>query len=153
MQQFTVPQFIEVEDRIIGPITVRQFIILLSGGLLIVLFYKIFDFSLFLVASIVVALICLTFAFVKINGMPFHFFILNLLQTLRNPRLRVWQVSDMINKEAPEAAATEKTAAPAAHYSSSRLNELALIVDTAGYYRGEQNANVNIAQAEEIKID
>lgn len=152
MQQFTVPQFIEVEDRVIGPITVRQFIILLCGGLLIVLCYKIFDFSLFLTIGIFIFLVSTTFAFVKINGMPFHFFVLNLLQTLRNPRLRVWKISAMISKEPPVVAAPEAQPA-SSHYSSSRLNELALIVDTAGYYRGEQNPNVNIARAEEIKID
>ncbi|KKS92044.1 MAG: hypothetical protein UV69_C0039G0006, partial [Parcubacteria group bacterium GW2011_GWE2_43_12] len=32
MQQFVVPQFIDVEDKIIGPITVRQFIIIMVGG-------------------------------------------------------------------------------------------------------------------------
>jgi hypothetical protein len=29
MQQFVVPQFIDVEDKIIGPISVRQFLTLM----------------------------------------------------------------------------------------------------------------------------
>ena len=40
MQMFTVPQFIDVEDKIIGPITTRQFIICLVGlGLLVLAAY------------------------------------------------------------------------------------------------------------------
>ncbi|TSC80302.1 MAG: hypothetical protein G01um101429_152 [Parcubacteria group bacterium Gr01-1014_29] len=32
MQQFQVPQFIEVEDKIFGPLTTKQFFYLLGGG-------------------------------------------------------------------------------------------------------------------------
>ncbi len=48
MAQYVVPQFITVEDKILGPITVRQFLILLVDTGLMFIFYKIFDFSLFL---------------------------------------------------------------------------------------------------------
>ena len=50
MEQFTVPQFIDVEDKVIGPITVRQFIILLFGGGFIFIAYRLSDFVLFLIA-------------------------------------------------------------------------------------------------------
>ena len=43
MQQFTVPQFIDFEDKIIGPITTRQFLILMGGFVAIALCYAIFD--------------------------------------------------------------------------------------------------------------
>ena len=33
--QFVVPQFIEVEDKIFGPVTTRQFVVLLIGGLFV----------------------------------------------------------------------------------------------------------------------
>ena len=51
MQQFTVPQFIDVEDKVIGPITVRQFIIMLAGFLAIAICYKLLDFAAFIVAG------------------------------------------------------------------------------------------------------
>ena len=77
MQQFTVPQFIDVESKIIGPITTRQFLIILAAALLIALFYRIFDFSLFVFTTVIVLIIAAMFAFVKINSRPFHFFVLN----------------------------------------------------------------------------
>ncbi len=45
MRQFTVPQFIDVEDKIIGPLTVRQFLIMLTGFAVIGVSYKFADFS------------------------------------------------------------------------------------------------------------
>jgi len=90
MQQFTVPQFIDVEDKIIGPITARQFVIFLAAAIVIAISYKIFDFTLFITFSIIVFLIAVLFGFVKINGRPFHFFVLNIVQTVRRPGIRVW---------------------------------------------------------------
>lgn len=145
MLQFTVPQFIDVEDKIIGPITVRQFLIILAGGLLIAISYKIFDFSAFVTAGLLIFGVSGAIAFLKINGRPFHFFILNLIQTLRRTRLRVWnnaiaEAYDYIEEEFSEQAGTkaeETTAMPIKHYTASRLAELALTVDTKGVYRGE----------------
>jgi len=142
MQQFTVPQFIDVEDKIIGPITTRQFVIMLSGCALIGICYKIFDFSAFIAVGLLIFVISATFAFVKINGSHFHLFLLNVVQTLKRPRLRVW--NHIIGKTEleydfeEEKEIKEIPIALAKHYSASRLSELALMVDTKGAYRGEE---------------
>jgi len=139
MQQFTVPQFIDVEDKIIGPITVRQFIIMLAGFMLMVLFYKFFDFSLFIGSSLLTFAITGLFAFFKINGMPFHFFVLNFVETSKKSKIRVWLNRNDIYLPEAESAKPEPKNAPVVKkpLSSSRLSELALIVDTRGAYRGE----------------
>ena len=149
MQQFIVPQFIDVEDKIIGPITTRQFIVMLAGFLIIAVSYKLFDFSLFVTFAVTVALITGVFAFLKINGRPFHFFVLNLLQTLKRPKLRIWHNGYLLSDDDYEIKEIHFT--PAAevasdkHYTASRLAELSLIVDTKGAYRGESGIS-------EIKI-
>jgi hypothetical protein len=140
MQQFTVPQFIDVEDKIIGPITARQFIIMLAGGLLIAICYKLFDFTLFLSLGIMIFCVCGVLAFFKVNGMPFHFFILNFLETLGRPGLRVWNnlaTGFTASREADEIIRPPTPVQPIKVYAASRLAELALIVDTRGAYRGE----------------
>lgn len=139
MQQFTVPQFIDVENKIIGPLTVRQFLIILTAGIFSAISYRLFDFSLFLTITIILALIAVTFSFVKINGRPFHYFVLNILQTFRRPGARVWnkidsQVSDSEKLVLPELAPKP---VPKELYRKSHLSELALIVDTKGRYKGE----------------
>lgn len=155
MLQFTVPQFIDVEDKIFGPITVRQFVIMLVTALLIALGYRLFDFSLFIVAGLLLFTIGTTFAFVKINGTPFHFFVLNLIQTLKKPRLRIWRKDDTLTVGLELDTAPEAVAATVSdrHYSVSRLNELSLIVDTQGSYQGETSDDVVIQVRKNIPSD
>lgn len=139
MQQFTVPQFIDVESKIIGPVTTRQFLILLAAAVLVAAFYKLFDFSLFLTLTIIVVGIAVVLSFVKVNGRPFHFFILNAIQTLRRPRLRVWNNRLVVNEQEEKAPLTKVEEKPVTkeYYKNSHLAELALIVDTKGRYKGE----------------
>jgi len=145
MQQFVVPQFIDVESKIIGPITARQFIESLAGGLILFLLYRFANFGIFLVFGIIVVVVTFVFAFIKINGMPFHYLVLNMLQTFRKPGLRVWnkELSDQdiraILAAEKELAKEEKkpeitTKRPIIKGS---LAEISLIVDTGGAYKGE----------------
>ena len=142
MEQFVVPQFIDVEDKVFGPITVRQFIILLVGGGIIFICYKLSDFALFLLEAIIIALITFVIAFVKINGRPIHYFLLNLVQTTMRSRLRVWNrlYSDaelkVYSKE--KAAVLPTKIITKNKVRASRLAELSLIVDTGGIYEGEK---------------
>jgi hypothetical protein len=155
MMQFTVPQFIDVEDKIFGPITVRQFVIELITALLIAVCYRVFDFALFIVAALVLFTIGTTFAFVKINGAAFHFFLLNLIQTLKKPRLRVWRKDDTLSIGLEfDTMPTPAAAVPSGRqYSQSRLNELSLIVDTQGSYQGEATDDVVIELHKKIPSD
>ncbi len=143
MQQFTVPQFIDVEAKIIGPITVRQFIIMLAGVIVGAISYKLFDFALFITVIIFSLIIIGLFGFIKINGRPFHFFILNIIQTIKRHRLRVWRndlLSVHINYEKDETAKEKEFfQPPPKRHTTSKLAELSLIVDTGGAYRGEEN--------------
>jgi len=138
MLQFTVPQFIDVEDKIIGPITTRQFLIMLTGFIFIGISYKLYDFSLFVVVGLVIFTVSGIFAFLKINGMPFHFFVLNFLQTLKKPSLRVWnKILTKFDLEKEEKINIEKSisAMPHKKITTSRLTELSLVVDTQGAYK------------------
>ena len=141
-QQFVVPQFIDVEDKIVGPITVRQFIILLVAGLIIAISYKLTTLPVFIVIVVVVGGIGATLAFIKINGQPFHFFLLNVIQTLLRPALRVWDktltTAELLQmfgeKPLPPPAATPQKEA----LTTTKLAELTLVVNTGGVYRPEQ---------------
>ncbi|OGH69117.1 MAG: hypothetical protein A3I29_00210 [Candidatus Magasanikbacteria bacterium RIFCSPLOWO2_02_FULL_44_11] len=144
MNQFMVPQFIDVEDKIFGPITTRQFITLLVGGLLIFISFKTADTTLFIVLLALIGGLTLLLAFVKINGQPFHFFLLNITQTtFSRPRRRVWnkyykagELKDLIAEGMPEALGETKIAAKT--LSHSRIRDLSLMVNTGGYYKGNE---------------
>jgi len=145
MRQFTVPQFIDIEDKVFGPITGRQFVEIMAEGLLLFLAWQFTSAIVsFLVILILTLPLTLVLAFVKINGRPFHYFVLNILQTAKNPWLRVWnhkriQIMDE-EKEAHDKTDAGRVISRPRPYSGSRLNELSLIVDTQGLYRGGDTA-------------
>lgn len=67
--QFNVPQFTDVEDQVIGPLTVKQFLILLGAGGLTFLSYSLSKNTIVTVlAGIVVTIPALIFAFGTFNG-------------------------------------------------------------------------------------
>jgi hypothetical protein len=140
MQQFVVPQFIEVEDKIFGPITIRQFLILLGAFVLIFLGWRFGDFLTFVLTFLIVGGLAVVFAFVKVNGQVFHIFVLNVLNNLRRPSLRVWRVSytnqelDFLRKLGTEEKIVETSLQKKAR--QGHVRDLSLIVNTGGYYKG-----------------
>jgi hypothetical protein len=143
MEQVVVPQFLDVEDKVIGPITVRQFIELIIGGLLIFIFYRIFDTSLFIVSGLTVLSITIIVAFARINGQSFHYFLLNFLATLRSPKLKVWKRTVSMDEIRNSLKKGKEIKVPVVKMarqpiSSSKISELALIIDTGGVYTGER---------------
>lgn len=139
--KYVVPQFIDVEDKIIGPITTRQFLIMLVTSLLVFVCYKLFDFTAFLATGIPTFIIGAVLAFVRINGQPFHYFLLNLMQTARRPRLRLWNKA-LTDPELLEFVRVAPPAPPKPHIkkepiAATKLTELSLIVNTGGVYNPE----------------
>ena len=142
MNQFVVPQFIDVEDKIIGPVTTRQFVILLTASLLIFIAFKLADTALFIFLLCVIGGFALILAFIKINGQPFHYFLLNIFQTLRRPSIRIWdrRYDDKELKDIQESRkivpVPEKKITHKANHS--RIRQLSLTVNTGGYYGIEE---------------
>lgn len=142
INRFVVPQFIEVEDKIFGPVTTRQFIIMLVAGLILFVAYKLADTALFTFLLATIGGFTLVLAFVKINGQPFHYFILNIIQTLRRPSLRIWN-KNFTRAELNESRKIIKVevteAAPVVpRLSYNRIRDLSLIVNTGGYYHDNE---------------
>jgi len=140
MRQFLVPQFIDVEDKIIGPVTTRQFALVLIACLLLFVFYKMFPFVYFIFIAIFDLGIFSILAFAKINGRPIHFFILNMLQTLKKPNLRVWNKEAFLRDVTLVSSKIQETKIKDISKESitgSRLSDLTLIVNTGGVYEND----------------
>lgn len=121
-----------------GPVTARQFVILLVTAVIAAIIYSLVSFGWFIGLMIPEVGLGLIIAFVKINGQTFHYFMLNFAQTLRKPKLRVWikDLSDAVLKQYLHHEAPPPTVViPHKEFvSSGRLNELALVVNTGGMY-------------------
>lgn len=128
--QFIVPQFIDVENKIIGPISTRQFIIIIACVGICFLAYKLMTFMAFVVVTVFVMGLGGIFAFVKINGQQFHYFMLNIIQTVKKPRLRVW--AKFLGQETLVPEMQMKIMQQQKRVSSSRLTEISLMATTGG---------------------
>jgi hypothetical protein len=145
MQQFVVPQFIDVEGKIIGPITTKQFVLMLGGGLIIFVMYRFAPFNVFLIVSAFVMFFVVVFGFVKVNGRPIIIFLTDVFKTLLGkPLVRVWYREASIGRvprlvEEDTGDSDDKNKTPMKTLGRTRLSELTLIVDTGGVYNEDEN--------------
>lgn len=150
--QFVVPQFLDVEAKIIGPITGRQFILLLiMVGVDFLIYRIILNAFIAIPLMLLASSACLMFAFAKVNGQAFHYIALNMIQTLRRPSLRVWDKklteSELRDRLRPDKVEETKEIIPKPRdLKTSRLSELSLLVNTGGAY---DSTSVNISYGQE----
>lgn len=89
--RFEVPQFIEIEDKIFGPLTWRQFLYLGGGvGMGVVLFFTT-PFIVFLILGLPLALLAGALAFYPVNNRPFSFFLEAIINYVRGQKLYLWK--------------------------------------------------------------
>lgn len=89
--RFQVPQFIDIEDKIFGPFTFRQFAYLVGGAGMIYMLYKILPIwiSIFLILIVGGLVVCLVF--VKINSKPFEYYLEASFKYLISSKLYIWK--------------------------------------------------------------
>ncbi len=97
--RFEVPQFIEIEDTIIGPLTWKQFIYLAGGaGILIILYFS-FSFIVFLFLGLPIGALSASLAFHRVNNRPFSIFLESFINYVSKAKLYLWK------KESPQTIA------------------------------------------------
>lgn len=92
--QYKVPQDVQREDTIIGPLTLKQMIILAIGGGIAYALYiqlsSIYFAQIWLPPVIIVSAITLAFAFLKIHDLPFYEYLMHFIEYNLLGRKRVW---------------------------------------------------------------
>ncbi len=128
---YQVPQFIEVEDKIFGPLTLKQFIYLAGGvGICAIIFlYVPLIFAILL--ALPVAGLALALAFYKINGKPFIDVLEAGVSYFLGRRLYIWKKENRV--ETPTVAPTERPSILPTQQTSGltrkKLEELAWSLD------------------------
>ena len=88
--RFQVPQFIDIEDKIFGPLTLKQFIYLTGGGGVVVVSYLYLPFILFLFVGPPIGLLAVALAFFEINKRPFIMTMEAAMKFYLKNKLYVW---------------------------------------------------------------
>lgn len=92
--QFKIPQNIDIEEKILPLLTLKQLFILLGGGAIAYLIYigsvGRYDPSIYLIPVVLVSVVTVLIAFFKMENITFIKLVLLMMESLINPRTRVW---------------------------------------------------------------
>src|SRR3989338_8813936 len=130
MRQFQVPQFITVEDRVFGPLTIKQFLYIAGGGLLIVGAKFVLLPLFFYPLALVIGALAASLAFLKINERPLPIVVKNALFFFIRPRLYIWRKESMRKPEPqPALKGPEVLIRTVPKMSESKLTDIAWSLD------------------------
>jgi hypothetical protein len=139
--QFQVPQFIDTEDKVVGPFSLRQFAYVGIAGVISAIFYFFVQTWLFIVMAIIFLGLAGVIAFVKINGQPVSKIITAALNFYWKPQVYVWK---------SETVAAQK---PIVHESGLSLESIASGMALHKSWEGLQTGTkAPVRQAVEQKV-
>ncbi len=148
MATYKVLQDIEAEDKLIGPLTLRQFVYAGVAAIFLYLSYVFISKGIGVLAApfLPVALISGFFAFPWGRDQPTEVWALAKVRFLFKPRRRMWSqsgVKEMVTVTAPKKVAVNYTDGLSQSEVRSRLRALADTIDSRGWVI--KNANLNIS--------
>lgn len=126
--RFQVPQFIEVEDKIFGPLTIKQFLYVAGGGGICFMLYTYLNFYIAILAIIPVAALSAALAFYKVNNQPFINIIEAGFKFMFANKLYIWKKQE----RKPEHKETDTSSVDALFVpklSESKLKDLTWSLD------------------------
>lgn len=129
--RYQVPQFIEVEDKIFGPFTFKQFAYLVGGVGACFIVYKFLPFFIGLPIMLVAMGISSAFAFYKINNRPFIETVEAAVKFAFTKHLYIWKKEDKLPEKSivDDMLATKANKLYVPKVSESKLKDLAWSLD------------------------
>jgi hypothetical protein len=130
LMQFQVPQFIEVEDKIFGPLTFKQFVYVGGGLGADYILWRMLPIYIAGPLMLGIAGLAAALAFFSYNGRPFILALESAFYYITHSRLYLWDNAHKQKKVAVANVRTER--APDLYIpklSDSRLHELAWSLD------------------------
>ncbi len=133
--QFKVPQNIDKEDQIVGPLTLVEFSYLAIGGALDILINQTVQGALKFPVMLLISLIALAFTFLKVQDRPLLFFVIAAIDYLMQPKVRVWHKMNDAPIVHHQRPASDKTgvAVPKKAYDPSKIEQLTQVLDARGH--------------------
>lgn len=127
--KFQTPQFIDIEDKIFGPLTIKQFLYVAGGGALCFIIYKILPFFLAIILILPVGGLAAALAFFKFNGQPFIVTMQAFITYRLQSRLYIWKKDPKKVVDSMSAQTKRQPIEVVPHLSQSRLRDMAWSLD------------------------
>ena len=121
--RFQVPQFIDVEDKIFGPFTLKQFIYLAGGASVAVISVTFLGLFFGLVVASPIIILSLALAFYRVNNRPFISIVESAFKYFVGEKLYIWKKVPKEEKEL-EIKETKYSSLVVPNLSSSKLKDL-----------------------------
>lgn len=126
-----VPQFIDVEDKIAGPLTVKQVLWFVGMGAVLFIVWTFFDTPTFFVASIPIILLFAIYAFYRPYNQSMLSFTIHSVMFFFRPKLYTWDRPGML-KKTPKPVKEPVKPVASRSLSIDEIRELAKSVDRGG---------------------
>jgi hypothetical protein len=128
--RFQVPQFIEIEDTIFGPLTFKQFLYLAGGGGLCFIAYVYLPIYISVFFIAIIAGLAVALAFYKYNGRNFIFIFESFVKYLVSKKLYLWKQKTNEQKiQAPTKVISKAEGIAIPKLSKSKLEDLSWSLD------------------------
>lgn len=128
--QFNVPQFIDIEDKIVGPLTAKQLGWLAAGGATLLILYSTLDMAAFIPAAFVVSGLTGALAFYRPYNQPLVKFILSSILFFVRPKMYIWRrISEGIENFKHKGKKKEEKIAERKHASNAKIEEIGKMLD------------------------
>ncbi len=101
MAKYQVPQFIETETKIVGPFTLKQFLWIAGGAVLLFFLYTLVKGIWFFFIAIPVAAAAAAFAFLKIDGIPLLNYLTYMLTFALAPKKYIYKKEEQSKLSLP----------------------------------------------------
>lgn len=128
--RYQVPQFIEIEDKVFGPLTIKQFLYLIGGVGISFLLYSFLPKVIGIAIALPVLVFFVALAFYEYNGKPFIFTVENAVKYFFGPKLYLWKKQERKPEKGERKSDIEKIEdIYVPKISQSKLKELSWSLD------------------------
>lgn len=131
--QFAVPQFTDVEDKLIGSLTLKQFLTLLATGGVALFLWTLFGLSIvFFLFTGPIVLLGIIITFAKFNGRPSFAYVLPFFNFASSPKVMIYKREGApmsLSRKQSEEEKNRNKPLEKETASESRLKKLAYVLD------------------------
>ncbi len=150
---FSVPQYIDIEDKVVGPLTVKQLLWMIAAGVLTLILWAVLPAAAFFIIAIPEVLFFVAMAFYKPYGQPLVGFLISGALFILGPKVYIWkrtanrnqkkieqnkQAIESINEKSKEVHNQEERRQQAL----ANLRGIAKILDSDGQQSDEGVVNI-----------
>lgn len=140
-----VPQYIDVEDKVAGPLTVKQLLWMIAMAVTLFVFWSAFPKPAAIILAIPTVILFVALAFYKPYGQPLGSFLLFGIMYFFRPKFYVWKRTTekiQVPQHVPKVQETVRADNANKEKLLNNLGDLAKLLDSGGAEKNEQIVSI-----------